>query len=56
MGVLEVGPASSRAELERAINQIRAERDRMPAHWEDRREECEGQINDCLGWWLTACA
>lgn len=52
--VVRVTDATTRAELEEAMGNIRATLRRMPAHWTERRAGLHAKINALLDDWERA--
>lgn len=48
-----VTPDTTRSELAEAIGHLRSRRDRMPAHWTDRRDEVDDEIGCLIDTWLA---
>lgn len=54
MNLIRVDDHATRETIESAIAALRAKRDRMPAHWVERRQEVADEIDGLVDRWLLA--
>ena len=54
--VIAIRDASTRAEIEAAIGEMRRRQMRMPEHWVERRAEAGDVIDELVDRWLEATA
>lgn len=53
---MTVTPTRTRASIEADIAAKRAQQDRMPVHWHDRREKLGAEIDRLVDQWIAASA